>query len=343
MTADLIDTPSPKLTTPREAGPRGVARAEALMPAVVQSGYGGPERLALSELPIPTPGPGEVRVRVRASSVNFGDNALLAADPWPIRLVMGLRRPRHPVFGLDFAGEVAELGPGVDALAVGDRVFGETRGAHARYVVAKVGKLARVPDGVELQQAGAAPVAGVTALRAIEVGRVEAGHRVLIIGASGGVGHFAVQVARAKGAEVTAVCSGRNAELVRRLGATHVIDYTTDDYTAGPTRYDMILDLAASAPLKACLRLRTPTGVYLASVGVISRLLGAAVTGIVDRRVKVLGAEVTPDRLERLGALLASGAVRADIEKVWTLDQVGEAMAHQRTRRTRGKAAIAID
>lgn len=333
-TATLVhDTPADTRTSD------GTAR----MRAVVRTTYGGPEALRFTEVDTPKPGPGEVRVRVRASSVNFGDDALISGRPWAMRLACGLRRPRNPGIGLDFAGEIEALGPGVTDLALGDRVFGESQGAYARCVVAPVTKLARVPAGVDTLQAAAVPVAGVTALRAMEVAGVKPGHRVLINGASGGVGHFAVQIARHLGAEVTAVCSGRNRALVERLGAAHVVDYTTEDFTATDARYDAILDLVGSAPIRTCRRLLTPGGVYVASVGRLAWVLGAALSSLVDRRVKLLYAEVRAADLDRLGALLAEGAVRADIEREWPMQALPDAIRHQRSGRTRGKCVVRIE
>lgn len=311
------------------------------MQAVVQAGYGGPEILSLATVPVPSPGPGEVLVRVLATSLNFGDGAVLTARPWPIRLAIGLRRPRQPVFGLDVAGEVVALGEGVEGLAIGDRVFGELDGAMAEYVAGPAEKLARIPEGVDPLHAAAAPVAGVTAVEAMRAAGLQAGQRVLVIGASGGVGHFAVQVARAMGAEVTGVCSGRNRALVEGLGA-EVVDYTTTDYTDTDARYDVILDLVASAPLAACRRLLTPDGTYLASVGKLGRLLGALATSLFDRRVKVLTTAVRTPVLDALGRHLASGAVRPSVERVWSMAQIGEAMAHQLTGRARGKCVVRV-
>lgn len=312
------------------------------MRAATRTVYGGPEVLQVAEAATPRPGPGEVLVKVAASSLNFGDGVTLTGRPYLARLALGLRRPKNPLFGLDFAGEVVALGEGITDLAVGDRVFGESAGACAQFVVAPRGKLAPVPDGVSLQDAAAVPVAGVTALRAMQLADVQPGQRVLINGASGGVGSFAVQIARALGAEVTAVCSGRNGELVTALGATHVVDYTTADFTATEARYDVILDLVGSAPLSACRRSLTADGTYVASAGAMAWVLKSALTSLFDRRVKVLFAPVGQAELEELSRLLASGAVRPSIEHVWPLERVAEGMAHQLTGRTRGKCVVAI-
>lgn len=302
--------------------------------------YGGPEQLVIGPIAVPRPGKGEVLVRVHASSINFGDNVVLSGRPLAARPFLGLRGPRQPIFGIDCAGEVAAIGPEVHDLAVGDRVFGEARGACAEYAVAAVDRLARLPDGVGFVDAATLPVAGVTALRAMQ--RVRPGDAVLVNGASGGVGHFAVQIAVARGARVTGVCSGRNAELVRGLGASAVVDYTVADFTDTAERYDLILDLAGSAPLSAYRRLLTPDGVYLASVGRLSVLLKAALIGLLDRRVKVLTAPVRRPELDALAELLARGAVRPRIERTWSLDEIAAAMAHQRTGRTRGKCAVRV-
>ncbi len=315
--------------------------APAVMQAATRSTYGGPEVLRVAEVAVPQPGPGEVLVRVHASSLNFGDGVTLTGRPYLARLALGLRRPRNPVFGLDFAGEVVALGAHVTDIAVGDRVFGESPGACAQFVVARVDKLALVPDGVALRDAAAAPVAGVTALRAMQLADVQPGQRVLINGASGGVGTFAVQIARALGAEVTAVCSGRNRALVTGLGAAQVIDYTTTDFTA--TRHDVILDLVGAGSLAACRRCLTADGTYIASAGSLVWLLKSALTSLFDRRVKVLHAPAKRAELTELGRLMASGAVRPAIERVWPLARIADGMAHQLTRRTRGKCVVAVE
>ena len=279
---------------------------------------------------------------MRATSLNFGDGALLTGRPWLVRLVYGLRKPRSPRFGMDFAGEVVALGPGVTGFAPGDRVFGEAAGACAQYALASVDKVARVPEGVDLLDAASTPVAGVTALQALDMAEVGPGDKVLINGGSGGVGSFAVQIACARGAEVTAVCSGRNHALVTALGAAHVVDYTRSDFTQTGTRYDAVIDLAGSKSLAACRRLLTANGTYVASTNVLRVLLKSAVVGLFDRRVKVLSAPVKPAELETLGALMASGAMKPSISKAWQLDEIADAMAHQLTRRTQGKCVVRI-
>ena len=231
------------------------------MKAITQRAYGDPGVLALVDAERPAPGPGDVLVRVRAASVNRGDVHLLHGRPFVTRLAGGLRRPRRPIPGADLAGRVEAVGPGVKGLAAGDDVFGSGPGAFAEYAAVPARALARKPHGLTFEQAAAVPTAGFAALQGLR--GVEPGARVLVVGASGGVGTLAVQLAKAAGAEVTGVCSTRNAALVRSTGADHVIDHTRTDYTRGNARYELILDMVGTAALKACARLLAPGGTYV--------------------------------------------------------------------------------
>src|SRR5215469_9287521 len=217
---------------------------ERLMKAIVQERFGPPDVLRLADADVPKAGPGEVVIRVHAAALNPYDWHMLRGDPRIARLIgaTGLTRPKDRVAGIDAAGRVEATGPGVRGLRPGDEVLGLCSGAFAEYALAKADLMVPKPAGLSFEQAAAVPMAATTALRAIQqVGEVRSGHRVLVNGAAGGVGTFAVQIAAALGAEVTGVCSTRNVDLVRSLGAGHVIDYTTGDFTDGPTRYDVIL------------------------------------------------------------------------------------------------------
>jgi NADPH:quinone reductase-like Zn-dependent oxidoreductase len=239
------------------------------MRAIVQRAYGDPELLRLEDVPEPDrPGAKDVLVEVRAASLNHGDLAVAMGQPYVLRLAFGLRRPRVAIRGRDLAGVVAAVGTAVTRFRPGDEVVAETpRGSLADLAIVPERLFAREPAGLGFEQAAAIPVAGVTALQGLrDVGRVRPGQKVLVNGASGGVGTFAVQLAKALGAEVTGVCSTRNLDLVRSLGADHVIDYTEEDVTRRNTRYDVLLDLVGNLPLGAW-RLLTAHGVLVLSSG----------------------------------------------------------------------------
>ena len=231
------------------------------MKAIVHRRYGPPGVLALEELPSPEPGPGEVRVRVRAASVFAGDVHLLRGAPFFVRFATGLRRPRNPIPGIDLAGIVDMTGPGVTDLRSGDEVFGFAGGTLAELVSVPAGQLVRRPANLPLEEAATVPEAGLTALQGLrDHGRVQPGERVLVIGASGGVGTFAVQIAKALGAEVTGVCGPTNLDLVRSIGADHVVDYTRTDVTTAGERYDVILQLAGTESPRRLRRALVPGG-----------------------------------------------------------------------------------
>jgi NADPH:quinone reductase-like Zn-dependent oxidoreductase len=231
------------------------------MKAIVQNAYGSPEVLRLAEVDKPTVKDGEVLVRVRATSVNAGDYFTMRGNPWLLRFTVGLFRPKNHILGWDVAGTVEEVGKGVTRLRPGDEVFGEVDGAFAEYGSGSEGKLAPKPTNLSFPQAAAVPSGALAALQGLRnTGEVRPGQRILVNGASGGVGSFTVQVARALGAEVTGVCSGRNVELVRALGADHVIDYSREDFTEGTARYDLIMDQVGNHPPSHLRRVLTATG-----------------------------------------------------------------------------------
>src|SRR3954468_8877329 len=232
------------------------------MTAVVQDVYGDTEEvLRVDRVPVPVPGADEVLVRVSAAGVDRGTWHLMAGKPYAARLAFGLRRPRNPVRGREFSGVVVEVGPGVGTLRPGDEVFGVGEGSFAEYVVARARKVARKPAVLTFEQAAAAPVSASTALQAVrDRARVQPGQRVLVLGASGGVGTFAVQIAKAFGAEVTGVSSPGKLDDVRALGADHVIDYTGEDFADGQHRYDVILDIAGNRRISELRRALAPRG-----------------------------------------------------------------------------------
>ena len=267
--------------------------AAAGMKAVVARRYGPPEVLEYTDVGRPVVGDGDVLVSVRAASVHPGDYFVMTGVPQIVRLAFGLRRPRHPIPGRDLAGVVEAVGKDVPDLQPGDEVFGwSTTGALAQYASVPADQLVRKPDRLTMEQAASVPTSGITALQALrDIAHVQPGHTVLVTGASGGVGTFAVQIAKLFGAEVTGVCSTRNVELVRALGAAHVIDYTRTDFTQAGRRYDVILDNVEAQPLQAVRNALTPTGTLIPNsgrggrrVGPLGRFVKARVRSLVTRQ-----------------------------------------------------------
>jgi NADPH:quinone reductase-like Zn-dependent oxidoreductase len=329
------------------------------MKAIVQKSYGAPERvLRLEELDRPPVGNDDVLVRVRATSVNTPDWIMVTGIPYILRLRSGLRRPRSPVRGTDVAGIVEAVGKNVTDLQPGDEVFGSlwagaraTPGTFAEFAVAPAHQLIGKPPGLTFEEAAAAVMSGLTALSAIrDVGSVREGTRVLINGASGGVGTFAVQIAKALGAAVTGVSSTRNLELLRSLGADHVIDYTKEDFTRGAQRYDVILDNVMNHRPSATARVLTPTGVLIPnSIGNtgglfagLPRMAWAALMGRGSTNVQLVTVVVNRENLEVLAALLESGDVKVVIDKVYPLNDAAAAVAHMLGHHARGKVAVAV-
>ncbi|MFD6401376.1 NAD(P)-dependent alcohol dehydrogenase [Nocardia sp. NPDC060249] len=323
------------------------------MRAIVQQVYGSSAMLATAEIERPLARAGEVLVRVRAASVNARDWHVMRGDPkiarWMDRSVFGRRGPANPVQGGDFAGTVEEVGDGVTDLAIGDEVFGEAvSGAFAEYVAVARGLLDRKPANLSFEEAAAVPLAANTAQTCLR--HVGEGERVLVIGASGGVGTFAVQIARARGARVSAVCSTRNVEAARALGAEHVVDYTRDTLTG---RYDTVLDLAGTRTLRALLRLVEPTGTLVLSgggnfdggswfgpVGLLAR--GQLARPFVKPGIRAPLAEQTTQSLSELRALIESGALRPVIDRTYPLADTAAAIEYMETEHARAKIVISI-
>ena len=322
------------------------------MKAIVQHVYGGPDVLGLEEVPSPTPGAGEVLVRVRAASVNAGDWHLMRADPFFLRLMYGgLLRPKHRTPGSDVAGTVEAVGPGVTEFVQGDDVFGELSehgfGAFAEYVVAPTDAFAPMPAGATYEQAAAVPVAGLAALQALrDDGELGPGDRVLVNGASGGVGTFAVQIAKHFGAEVTGVCSTRNVDLVRSLGADHVVDYTREDVTERDERYDLVLDAAAFRSPLAYRPLLAPGGAYVLIGGSTARLFQTMLLGPWVRRsgirMAVHMSKPNRDDLAVLKGLVERGAVTPAVDRTYPLAEVPDAIRRLEARRVSGKVVISV-
>jgi NADPH:quinone reductase-like Zn-dependent oxidoreductase len=329
------------------------------MKAIVQESYGAPGRvLRLEDVDRPPVGDDDVLIRVRATSVNTPDWITVTGVPHILRLRSGLRRPRTPVRGTDVAGVVEAVGTNVTDLQPGDEVFGSswgntlaTPGTFAESTVVPASQLIRKPAGLTFEEAAASVMSGVTALIAMrDVGKVGSGTRVLINGASGGVGTFAVQIAKALGAEVTGVSSTRNLKLVRSLGADHVIDYTKEDFTRDERRYDVILDNVMNHPPSKTARALTSTGVFVPnSVGNtgglfagLPRMARAALMGRGSTNVQLVSLVVNRENLDSLAALLESGEVNVVIDKVYPLSQAADAVAHMLGHHASGKVAIAV-
>ncbi len=330
------------------------------MKAIVQNGYGLPERvLKLDEVDRPAVGDDDVLVRVRATSVNTPDWITVAGVPYVIRLRFGLRKPPTPVRGTDVSGVVEAVGKNVTDLQPGEEVFGSswadtlaTTGTFAEFAVVPASKLIKKPAGLTFEEAAASVMSGLTALIAIrDVGKVGPGTRVLINGASGGVGTFAVQIAKALGAEVTGVCSTGNLELVLSLGAAHLIDYTEEDFTRSEPRHDVILDNVMNRPPSATAQVLAPDGMLIPnSIGNtggffagLPRMARAALMGRGSTDVQfVKDWVVNRENLDDLAALLESGDVKVVIDKTYLLSEAANAVAHMLGHHTRGKVAITL-
>jgi NADPH:quinone reductase-like Zn-dependent oxidoreductase len=323
------------------------------MQAIVYSRYGPTDVLQFKEIAKPTPADGEVLVRVHNAAVNPYDWHFMRGVPGFIRLFTGLRRPKFPRLGADAAGIVEAVGPGTKELKVGDRVFGLCKGAFAEYACGKESELAVIPAGVSFEQAASVPISGVTALQGLrDCGCVKAGQTVLINGAAGGVGTFAVQIAKALGATVTGVCSGRNAEMVRSIGADRVIDYAHEDFTRADGRFDVIFDLVGNHPLSAIRRAITLRGTFVGCGGggtersgwaLMGGMLGQAIAAKFSRQ-KLTGvlAKVNTGDLNVLAGMLESGAVKPVISKSYSLKETAEAIRHVESCHAVGKVMIAI-
>ncbi len=323
------------------------------MQAIVQDEYGSADVLRVAEIDRPTIRPDEVLIRVHAAGLDRGTWHFMAGMPYLFRLMgPGVRKPKNPVLGLDVAGTVAAVGADVTRFAVGDEVFGISRGSFAEYAAAREDKLAHKPSNLSFDQAAVVAVSGLTALQSLlDVGRLEAGQHVLIVGASGGVGTYAVEIAKACGAEVTGVCSTAKVDLVRSIGADHVIDYTRDDFASGSQRYDLILDIGGNSPLPRLRRALAPSGALVLVggedgdrwTGGMGRQLQAVVLSpFVRQRLTMKIAKENCADLERLAGLLEAGKLTPTVDKTYPLDQTPDAMRHLQAGQARGKIVIAV-
>ena len=324
------------------------------MRAFVYRSYGGPEVLRLEAIDKLLPLDTQILVQVRAASANPLDWHYIRGTPYVMRLESGVRKPHNPRVGTDFAGVVAAVGAKVTRFKPGDEVFGIANGAFGEFVLAYERRIALKPAGLSFEQSAAIPIAAVTALQSLrDAGKLAAGQRVLINGASGGVGSFAVQLAHVLGAEVTGVCSTRNVDMVRSLGADHVIDYKKEDFTQGEARYDLLVDNVGIHPLSDMLRVLKPQGILVLVggggpdagnwIGPVARPIKAFfMSPFVDQDMSMMLAEVTSAELSYLGGLAESGEIKVVIDRSYPLAEVPEAIRYLEGGRARGKVIIQV-
>ncbi len=340
-----------KRTRPANAPP--VTRGAATMAAMVQDVYGEAEDvLRMEQVSRPEIGDGDVLVRVHAAGVDRGAWHLLSGLPYPVRLVAGIRTPKSRVRGMEFAGRVEAAGRSVTGFTVGDEVFGIGDGTFAEYAAAKEGTIALKPRNLSFEQAAAVGVSACTALQGVrDHGRVQPGQQVLIIGASGGVGTFAVQIAKAFGAVVTGVCSTSKVDLVRSIGADHVIDYTLGDVTDGRRRYDVILDIGGNRRLTALRRALTDHGTLVVIggetggrwlAGTDRQLRALALSPFIGQTLRTFVATERTEDLKVLTELIGSGRVTPVIDRTYPLAELPAAIRHMQDGRSRGKVVITV-
>lgn len=321
------------------------------MKAIVHDRYGSFELLELRDIPKPEVGDDEVRAQVRAAGLHVGDCFSIRGAPFVMRFATGLLKPKHGVPGFDLAGQIEAVGKNVTRFQVGDEVFGACNGACAEFVCVQPGRLAHKPEKLSFEQAAALPTSALAALHALrDVGKVQPGQRVLINGASGGVGTFAVQIAKSFGAEVTGVCSTSNLELVRSLGVDHTVDYTREDFTLGEQRYDLIFDNVENRTLSDLRHVLTPKGMLILNSGT-----GARGMKMMVRLIKplVLSPFASQDLrrylsvpnhedLAVLGELVEAGRLHPVIDRIYPLDQTAAALAYIERGHARGKVIIHV-
>ncbi|MBI3943546.1 MAG: NAD(P)-dependent alcohol dehydrogenase [Chloroflexi bacterium] len=323
------------------------------MKAIVYTQYGSPDVLELKDVEKPTPKDDEVLIKVHAASVNAADLHLLRADPFLVRLMFGLIKPKNTILGADIAGRVEAIGRNVKQFKPGDEVFGDISecgwGGFAEYVCARENALVLKPANITFEQAAAVPMAAVTALQGLRSkGRIQPGQKVLINGASGGVGTFAVQIAKSFGTEVTAVCSTRNMAMARSIGADHVIDYTQEDFTKKGQRYDLILAVNGYHPISDYQRTLSPAGTYVMTGGSGAQmsqamLLGPWISMTGSKKMGNLLAKPNKQDLSFIQELLAAGKVVPVIDRYYPLSKVPEAIRYLEEEHAKGKVVITMD
>ncbi len=321
------------------------------MKAIVRTEYGSPAVLRVEEIEIPTAGDGQVLVRVRAASVNPLDWHDVRGSPSIMRMGSGLRSPKRPGLGADFAGEVEAVGSGVSGFQLGDDVFGEAKSTFAEYAAVPVQGLALKPGNLSFEEAAAVPVAGLTALQGLrDKGRVQPGQKVLINGAAGGVGTIAVQIGKWLGSEVTGVCSTRNVDMVRSLGADEVIDYTQNDFAASERQYDVVFDLVGNRSFSDLRGAMTPAGTLILSSGAGSGLLGplvrlaggVALSPFIRQKILAFLANSNQDDMNTIKELIEAGKVSPVIDRTYPLQETAEAIRYLEEGHARGKVVIRV-
>jgi NADPH:quinone reductase-like Zn-dependent oxidoreductase len=334
-----------------------IETGEPHMKAVVYTRFGSPDVLEIRDIKKPVPTDDQVLVKVRAASLNPLDWHFMEGTPYVARVMgVGLRKPKSPRLGVDLAGVVEAIGKNVTQFKPGDEVFGTGHGAaFAEYVCANKTKLVLKPANVTFEQAAGVPIAALTALQGLrDKGKVQPGQKVLINGASGGVGTFAVQIAKSLGADVTGVCSTRNVDLVRSLGADRIIDYAKEDFTQGSERYDVILDNVGTQPISGFRRVLTPKGIYVLIGGggpSTQGLMGPLARPIklllmspfISQKMGMLFAEIRQDDLAKMSELMQAGTVTPVVDRTYPLTQIADAMRYLEQGHARGKVIIALE
>jgi NADPH:quinone reductase-like Zn-dependent oxidoreductase len=324
------------------------------MKAISYDRYGSPDVLKYGETTKPAPADDEVLIKIRAAAVNPYDWHFMRGEPYAVRIAAGgLRKPKDSRLGADVAGEIEVVGRNATQFKPGDAVFGMCKGAFAEYACASESKLVMKPDNVTFEQAASVPIAAFTALQGLrDKGKLQPGQQVLINGAAGGVGTFAVQIAKSFGAEVTGVCSTRNVEMVRSIGADHVIDYTQEDFTKSARRYDVILDCVGNHSFSECRRVLNARGSYVVAggssdnwmIGPLARALKALVLSwFVSQKQFMVLAKPSKEDLTIMGELMATGKVTPVIDRSYSLREVPDAIRYLEAGHARGKVVITVD
>ena len=323
------------------------------MKAAIYTRYGPPDVIQIMGVEEPVPKDREVLIKIRAASVNPLDWHFLRGTPRVARIAFGLGKPKDSRLGVDVAGQVDAIGRSVTRFKPGDAVFGVCKGAFAEYTCASESKLAIKPDRISFEQAAGVPIAGLTALQGLrDHGRLQPGQKVLINGAAGGVGTFAVQIAKAFGGEVTGVCSTRNVEFVRSIGADHVIDYTREDFTRNGQHFDLLFDCVGNRPVSACRRALTPKGTYVGigggapdtgSFSLVSDMVTQMLLSlVVSQKLRGFLAKTRQEDLVALNELMTGGSVTPVIDRCYPLSDISEAIRHLEAGHARGKVIITV-
>ena len=334
-----------------------IETGEPHMKAVVYTNYGSPDVLEIKDIKKPVPNDDQVLIKVRAASINPLDWHFMEGTPYIMRAIgVGLRKPKDPRLGVDYAGTVEAVGKNVTQFKPGDEVLGGKSGAFAEYVCARADRaIVLKPANITFEQAASVPIAAITALQGLrDKGKIQPGQKVLINGASGGVGTFAVQIAKSFGADVTGVCSTRNLDMVRSLGADHVIDYTKEDFTKNGRRYDLILDNVGTQQLSGFRRVLNPNGILVmiggggpndgGLIGPLGRPVKALLLSpFISQKMGMLMAELNKKDLTILGDLMQSGKVTPVIDRTYPLSQIAEAIRYLEQGHARGKVVITVE